>query len=281
MQLQTAADQLVYSTLRVTALAKGSTIGTGTAFYFRFKGEGGFVNVLVTNKHVIAGADAIQLRVHMRDSSGSFLDEGHPFTLELGDGVIAHPDADVDLCIIPPGGMLDFAIGDKRPFAVALGEENIPTADDWEGFDSVEGVWMIGCPNGIYDTLNNLPIVRSGITATSPRLLYKGKQEFVVDMACFPGSSGSPIFRAPSPMRFNRKTGNNDLGGPDRGFLFGILYAGPLITNEGNIVLTSRPRVEVASMMHLGYAIRSTRLLDFKPIINRHLAAQGLGQLAT
>lgn len=280
MQIQTAADQLIYSTLRLTALAGGQSIGTGTAFYFRFKAQnGGYVPGLITNKHVIAGADAVQLRVHMRDEAGAFLEEGHSFTLQLGDGVLYHPDAEVDLCMIPPGDMLDFKVGDKRPFSIALGEDNIPTDSDWEGFDSVEGVWMIGCPNGIYDTLNNLPIVRSGITATSPRLPYKGKSEFVVDMACFPGSSGSPIFRAPSPLRFNRVTGNTDFGAEQRGFLMGVLYAGPLITNSGSVVLSSNPRVEVASMMHLGYAIRSTRILGFKPLINAQLAAQGVSLL--
>jgi len=43
---------------------------------------------------------------------------------------------------------------------------------------------------------NNLPIVRKGITATTPYFLnYNGKREFLVDIAAFARfHSGSPIF---------------------------------------------------------------------------------------
>ena len=39
-----------------------------------------------------------------------------------------------------------------------------------------------------------MPITRTGITATSFSLDYQGKSEFVIDAACFPDSSGSPVF---------------------------------------------------------------------------------------
>lgn len=281
MEIQTSADQLMYSTHRICALHSGKTIGTGTAFNFRFGlSNGSFVNGLVTNKHVIIGADAIEVRIHMRHSNGKFTDEGRSVTMILGDGVIYHPDTDVDLCFIPHGGWIEFAGDGKVPFGVALSPDDIPTDTAWGNFDSIVDVWMIGCPNGIYDTVNNLPIARSGITATSPRLLYKGKHEFVVDMACFPGSSGSPIFSAPSFITIDRTTNSSNFGPPTRSWFLGILYAGPLITSEGKIVLGSSPRVEVASMMHLGYAIRSTRILDFKLQIDQQLRAQGLPPLA-
>lgn len=266
MQIQTTADQLIYSTMRLTALSNGVEIGTGTGFFFSFDFDGHPMDVIITNKHVVEGADAVRLRLHMRDSAGQFLSEGYPFTIKFGH-VIGHPDPEVDLCVIGVGAMTTLQKDGRRAFAVSLSADNIPTDQDWESFDSVEGVWMVGCPNGLYDTMNNLPIVRSGITASSPRLHYRGKQEFVVDMACFPGSSGSPIFRAPSVARFDRSSGANTFGRGDTGFLLGVLYAGPMITNEGEIVLSTKPRVEVSSMMHLGYAIRSNRILDFKALI--------------
>ena len=40
----------------------------------------------------------------------------------------------------------------------------------------------------------------------------------------------------------------------------GILYSGPLITNSGEVILNQPPKVEVAAMMHLGNAIRSTQI---------------------
>jgi len=266
MQIQTTADQLIYTTMRLTALSNGVPIGTGTGFFFTFNFDGHPMDVIVTNKHVVEGADAVQLRLHMRNAAGEFLPEGQLFTINFG-YVVGHPDPDVDLCAIGVGAMTTLKKEGRQAFAVSLGAHNIPSEQDWQSFDSVEGVWMVGCPNGLYDTMNNLPIVRSGITASSPRLLYRGKEEFVVDMACFPGSSGSPIFQAPSLAKFDRKSGNTQFGRVEKGFLLGILYAGPMIKNSGEIVLSTTPRVEVTSMMHLGYAIRSNRILDFKPLI--------------
>ncbi len=120
---------------------------------------------------------------------------------------------------------------------------------------------MIGCPRGISDEVNNLPIVRRGITATSLSKLYNGKPEFMVDMACFPGSSGSPIFLYNRNGFFDRKQ-NSYMMGTTRLKFVGVLYAGPLVTNDGQLVLGQVPRVAVQSMMHLGNALRSTTVLE-------------------
>ena len=53
---------------------------------------------------------------------------------------------------------------------------------------------MIGYPDGIWDSVNNLPVIRKGITATHPHISWNGKTEFLTDIASFPGSSGSPYF---------------------------------------------------------------------------------------
>jgi hypothetical protein len=39
-----------------------------------------------------------------------------------------------------------------------------------------------------------MPILRRGVTATHPKINYLGRSEFLVDVAVYPGSSGSPIF---------------------------------------------------------------------------------------
>ena len=57
----------------------------------------------------------------------------------------------------------------------------------------VEDVLMIGYPNGLWDTTHNMPIIRRGTIATDIKLDYNEKKEFVIDAACFPGSSGSPV----------------------------------------------------------------------------------------
>jgi len=97
------------------------------------------------------------------------------------------------------------------------------------------------------------------------------------DMACFPGSSGSPIFLFNRDGCLDRKN-NAYMMGATGFFLVGVLYSGPLITNEGRIVLGQAPTVEVASMMHLGYAISSAEIRVIEEVqiekIKRVLAAK-------
>ena len=92
---------------------------------------------------------------------------------------------------------------------------------------------MIGYPRGIYDEANNLPIVRRGITATSMGRDYNSKPEFMIDMACFPGSSGSPVFMDKTGY-VDRKTQGHMIDA-HRFYFLAIFYAGPLITNQGAI----------------------------------------------
>jgi hypothetical protein len=48
---------------------------------------------------------------------------------------------------------------------------------------------MVGYPNGLWDTANNFPLIRRGVTATHIKNNYNGKSEFVIDIACYGGSS--------------------------------------------------------------------------------------------
>ena len=78
-------------------------------------------------------------------------------------------------------------------------------------------------------------------------------------MTCFPGSSGSPVFIYDRNGYLDRRTGNYNMG-LQRIVFVGILYAGPQIANNGQIILGQQPRVMVAAMMHLGNVIRSSAL---------------------
>ena len=48
---------------------------------------------------------------------------------------------------------------------------------------AIEEIIMIGYPVGIWDSANNMPIVRKGITATRPDIDYEGRKEFMIDAA--------------------------------------------------------------------------------------------------
>ena len=132
---------------------------------------------------------------------------------------------------------------------------------------------MIGYPIGLRDEKHNMPVIRKGITATHPAIDYNGNPEFLIDMACFPGSSGSPV------LIYNEgsfSTGDGITIGT-RVHLLGILYGGPQLTTEGKIIVKDIPvRQEAVSIncipINLGYVIKSQKILEFESILkNCHL----------
>lgn len=267
--MRTLADNILYSTINLFCLKNGGLQSTGTGFFWRTALQNDReIVVLVTNKHVIAGCDEVVAVVHQGNDD---ITEpvGKVIMLKIGltgGGVTDHPDPDVDLCAIPMGGLLEQAREAGTPaFYKAFGSINLPSEADWAEFDSIEDVVMIGCPRGLYDQHNNLPLSRRGITATPLGNRYGGRDEFMVDMACFPGSSGSPVVMM-SRGYLDREKNTFRLDG-QRFFLLGILYAGPTITNTGEIVLSQRPSVAVTAAMHLGQVIRSSALLALEDVV--------------
>jgi len=89
----------------------------------------------------------------------------------------------------------------------------------------------------------------------------------MVDMACFPGSSGSPVFLFDQTGYMDRKNKRYQIGG-SRLLLVGVLYSGPLINNQGKIVMAQQPSVEVASMMHLGSVVKATEIRTLQTSID-------------
>lgn len=261
-QSLSTAEILLHSTVKITSISNGQEIGTGTAFYTIFNRNNDSIQpVLITNKHVVDGADKISIICRIADSeTNEPTKELIKVTVALHNTLINHPDDDIDLCAISIASIMQQAIDQKTPiFCTPVTMDWIPDEEEWQYFDAIEEITMIGCPRGLTDEKNNFPIVRKGITATSPNKDYNGKKEFMVDMACFPGSSGSPIFLYNENGYLNRKTQTYRMG-ETRLKLLGILYGGPTLTNSGQIILNKGFEFEVSSMMHLGFAIKSTEL---------------------
>ncbi len=255
------AESLLFTTVKLIAFKDGSPVSTGTGFMFHFAKDGDrCVPCIVTNKHVVNGADMISARMHLgvdNKPSGEFVN----CDFDISGGVpFWHPDPSIDLCAIAYIEIIQGAEkAGKELFFRNLDMDLVPAKEDWEYFDALEEVIMIGCPNGLSDEVNNFPISRRGITATSLSKDYNGKPEFMVDMACFPGSSGSPVFLYNRNGFLDRRTNSYNIGA-QRLKLVGVLYAGPLITSNGSIILSSLPRVEMATMMHLGNAVKASEL---------------------
>ncbi|MCD4705895.1 serine protease [bacterium] len=141
-----------------------------------------------------------------------------------------------------------------------------------EELSAIEDVIMVGYPNGLWDQKNNLPLFRKGITSSHPAIDFNGKNIGAVDMACFPGSSGSPIFIL-NENGYSDKKGTMRLGAKRLIFL-GILFQGPQFDVRGELIVEDIPTQQKVSsitpmMINLGYYIKAIEILAFKPIIEK------------
>lgn len=267
------SEQLTYSTVRIECELKTGGTSTGTGFFFNFledEANNTHVPVVVTNKHVIKNALKGKLIITKANEKGEPIDTEH-FTLSFDNFESfwrLHPEADVDLCAMPIAPFVNEAEkrGDKL-FYIPFTKDLLLTEKHKDELTAIEDVLMIGYPNGIWDFVNNMPIFRKGSTATNPLLDYNGKKEIMIDIAAFPGSSGSPVLIF-NESGYRDKKGNMFVG-KSRVILLGVLYAGPQATATGEIVMTpnlQRPISVSQIPNNLGLIIKSERIIEMEKL---------------
>ena len=273
-------EQMCFSTIRIeTSDALGNSF-SGTGFFFNLNIEDKIVPLIITNKHVVLGmSKGLFILTERNEHNEPDYKKHFPITIDkdFEKYWILHPDPQIDLCAMLINPIIEDA--DKRLnktfFYKWFDNSLIPSIKQLDEIDVAEDVLMIGYPNGLWDSVNNMPIVRRGSMATNISLDHNGKREFVIDAACFPGSSGSPV------ILFNKggytdKKGNLNWGN-GRLYLLGILYAGPQLTVTGEIKVVTVPNVQqkALSVSHipnnLGYIIKSNVILDFIPFFKTFL----------
>lgn len=159
--------------------------------------------------------------------------------------------------------------GDKL-FYIPFTKDILLTEKHKDELTAIEDVLMIGYPNGIWDSVNNMPIFRKGTTATNPLIDYNGKKEIMIDIAAFPGSSGSPVLIF-NDSGYRDKRGNMFMGA-QRVILLGVLYAGPQATTTGEIVMTpnvQRPIFVSQIPNNLGLIIKSERIIEMEKLFKQ------------
>ncbi|MCE5233223.1 MAG: serine protease [Mizugakiibacter sp.] len=264
------AEQLAHSTVRIECDMPGGMIGTGTGFFYSLDKNGDqHVPVIVTNKHVVAGAIKGRFLLTLQDSAGGpAVGTYQAFELDNFERRWApHPDPHVDLCAMPIAPLLREAEQrNQKFFYVTFDRTLLPSRAEIEDMIGLENITMVGYPNGLWDCKNNLPIFRKGVLATDYKYDWNGRKEFLIDAACFPGSSGSPVMLFDVASYQTRK---GTFMGSSRIKLLGALYAGPQHTVEGDVrvvvVPTQQKAVAVAGIPNnLGIIIKAEQLLAFE-----------------
>jgi hypothetical protein len=281
--MQSAADQLIHTTVRIeTSSANGD--GSGTGFFFHFcRDDKRNVPVIVSNRHVIDGATTGLIHITLRKPGKQEPDLGKHVAVPIKNFEslwVKHPDPHVDLAVFPIAQVLQLLQDQGQeayyiPFEMSLVAE--PTF--MSSLSAVEDIVMVGYPTGLWDFAHNLPIVRRGITATAPYVDFTGQPFFMIDCACFPGSSGSPVFLYNVGMHID-KQGNTNLGAT-RVKLLGILFAGPQFTAQGEIKVlpvptASQPVALSRIPTNLGLCVKADQLKWFETHFQQIVAVEGL-----
>lgn len=267
------SEQLMYSTVRIECILENGQISVGTGFFYKLhEYDKTFVPVIVTNKHVIRGAKVGRLVFTEADENGNPLDKNHiPIKIEnFEQQWIGHPEDNIDLCIMPVARIINALQKiNKKIFYKYLEKWMIWNSEKLGELNAIEDIIMIGYPNGLWDSVNNKPVARKGITATHPKNDYEGRPEIVIDAACYGGSSGSPVFILNEGSYLEK----NSIVLGKRIIFLGILYAGPQVAVNGDVEIvtipTTQTRVIARSMitMNLGFIIKAHKLFDFEPLL--------------
>lgn len=275
----TIDEELIYTTIRIEVETKQGNVCSGTGFFFDFaseelKKQGKIIPCLVTNKHVVNGGAIGHLKFHLSDDQGNpILGEFEDVNLNSFESLwIKHPNPDVDLCVFPVASLMNASsqVAHKNLFFKTLSKDLIPTSEETKNFSNIEDIIFIGYPDGIYDSHNNLPIVRKGITATSVKIDFENKPQFLIDASVYGGSSGSPVYLY-SMGTFSRGT---TLVIGNRVKLLGVIsgvykhFVGSEIqVEEAPTSVTLNPGSFTPN--NLGIVIKSNQLSEFENILNR------------
>lgn len=254
-----------------------TSVGTGF-FYKATHPSADFTKIMImTNKHVIAGAEVVHFILSYADSIDNLDDYHQPvkrvdqtFILSLSDSVISHPDPAIDLCAIDITVLIgEILSSGKKLRSMFLDSSWLPSLEDKQNFRDIEQVLVVGYPRGLWDKHNNMPISRIGTTATHPLAMYQGKHDFLIDVAAFQGSSGSPVFSYESPMF---RSSDNSYSPGTKATFIGIIWGVIESTVEGRLNLVEIPSsitnvTTMQSSLNLGIALHSDAVLAIDEII--------------
>jgi hypothetical protein len=275
---------LPYTVIRIRAgdPVNHSQFHTGTGFFYQLSYGEQKIQLIVSNKHVLCNKTWIELDFGLGDvNQVRVLGPPKKFRIDPGQlPIFEHPDAQVDLAAIPLGPIITkLSEAGAQPHTLFLSKDIFPPPNIRAVLHVSTSVLMVGFPNGIMDEANNLPVVRRGSLATPYKADYQGQANFVVDIAAFGGSSGSPVFAFFDGMIPTDEGGMNFVGGPSFS-LIGVLHSGPVMTAQGQIIQAPVPTnhfvSQTAVMIHLGYCLKAHRIEELiTPILPFLLPSNG------
>ena len=190
--------EIAYITARINIEVPNECPFTGTGFFYLASlndGTNRLLTLLISNKHVFRnpnGRLVISLNRRKEDDTPK-LGNVRTFNCDLSKAehlYFDHPNLDVDLACIHVSSITHtdaYVRGLDDRFLKPINYEKVAPGSD---------VIFVGYPEGLYDPVNNLPLIRKGSIASMPNVDFNGRGQIIIDAQIFPGSSGSPVFVA-------------------------------------------------------------------------------------
>lgn len=262
MEPKSITEKLMLSTVLIK-----TEEGSGTGFFYHFHYENNmYVPVIITNKHVVnyKTREKVLFAVHLKEKDTENVVSG---TIDVGLDVEWFQHSNKDLCFCFANVLIDNLKKEgKNIFYVPIDDSLIYNEEKLMELSAVEDILMVGYPIGLSDTINHYPIFRRGITASHPAIDFNEQGIGLIDMACFPGSSGSPIFIV-NEGSYNDKNGNVYIA--NRVVFLGVLFSGPVYNAQGKIDIIEIPTAQTITantpvMVNLWYYVKASELLEFK-----------------
>lgn len=264
---QSLVDTPSLMTTPVLLLNGGRQVSQGTGFFFASTALDGTIETvfLVTNFHVIAGhapgapqaPAGDRLRVSLHEDPND-LSRNRVVDLPLwttrGDALWIQseivPAADVVLVPLPKAAYEGIRL---YVFTEAHTRGDIkirPTS----------GATLLGYPYGFYDTVNRLPVWKTGHVASEPSVDFEGRPVFLVDVSAFPGMSGSPVLAVANGV-YEAEDGSMRTGRVLR--LLGIFSSMPVVREQRTTDAGfANDAVTVETPLQLGFVWKAALIAD-------------------
>ena len=265
------SEKMMFNTVRLVA----SDNSSGTGFFYNFNIDDKIVPVIITNKHVVRynQNETMQFFLHLTNGEN---ESNENYQVTLSTNWIFHSNKDLCFCFVNPVFEHVKEQTGKDVFYIAIDDTILPTQSMLEDLSALEELVMVGYPIGMWDKKNNFPIFRKGYTSSHPAIDFNEAGIGLVDMACFPGSSGSPIYIL-NEGGYKDKRGNWNLGN-SRIIFIGTLFAGPQYDATGDLIVKNIPTVQqkiethTGIMANLGYYVKASEIFEFKNYIKAILS---------
>jgi len=172
-------------------------VGTGFFYGIKMKDQDGYQVFLITNKHVLEGADSVWLRFNKTS-----VQESDDYRLILKDAATgnqewsSHPTVDVaarGFILINQMQEAGYDAGFFSADTSADTKQDLKSRGATEG----DGIFLLGFPMNLVGQERRYVICRSGYIARIQDMHEDLSNQYLVDAMVFPGNSGSPVISRP------------------------------------------------------------------------------------